>query len=331
VTSSGANDVAFAALAGATDLIHGTVPYGHIPSFIVHGDTYPPLTYALYVPAAALTPVTDLFSDPDGALLLTAVASLIVAWLLYRVAARADEEDRGPQYEPPEVSGMRAAIAWFAFPPVLLAASSGTNDVVLAVFLAAALASVAHRSRSAVFLGIAAWVKLVPVVVLPIWLARIRGRELALALGSLAALSVVVLGGLAAIGGTDSIDAMAHALSYQFGRGSTSSLWIGWGLGSLQPLAQATLLAVVCAATLTVRWDDRLRDNLPRLAGLLACVLLLTQFAANYWTWAYLPWAIAPALLVMVPGRVAWRPVAVDERSALEPRAPLDASSTAEA
>jgi cell division protein FtsW (lipid II flippase) len=103
------------------------------------------------------------------------------------------------------------------------------------------------------------------------------------------------------LGGVGSVGAMARALTFQFDRGSLSSLWIGWGLGSLQPVAQAALLAVVVGATLAVRRDDRLRDDLPRLAAILAGVLLLTQFAANYWTWAYLPWAIAPALLVLVP------------------------------
>ena len=66
VTSTGPSDVAFAALAGATDLVHGVVPYGHIPGFILHGDTYPLLTYAVYVPAAAVMPVTDLFEMKVG-------------------------------------------------------------------------------------------------------------------------------------------------------------------------------------------------------------------------------------------------------------------------
>jgi hypothetical protein len=298
--STGVSDVAFAGLAGATDLIHGTVPYGHIPDFIVHGDTYPPLTYVLYVPAAVLSPVTNLFSDPEGALVLTAVATLLVAWGLHRAVARAPRDDpKASESEPPGISGLRAAIAWLAYPPVLLAASSGTNDILLAVFLVAALASLAHRGRSTVYLAAAAWVKFVPVVALPIWLARLRGRELTNAIAGVAALSALVIGPLVALGGPGSISAMAHALSFQFGRGSLSSLW--WGLDQAQPVAQAALLAAVVAATLAVRGDDRLRDDLPRMAAILAGILLLTQFAANYWTWAYLPWAIAPALFVLVP------------------------------
>ena len=48
---------AAASMAGATDLVHGTLPYGHLPQGeLVHGDTYPLLAYAAYVPAALLTP-----------------------------------------------------------------------------------------------------------------------------------------------------------------------------------------------------------------------------------------------------------------------------------
>ena len=51
------SDVAFASMAGATDLLHGTLPYGHLPqSELVHGDTYPLLAYLAYVPAAVLGP-----------------------------------------------------------------------------------------------------------------------------------------------------------------------------------------------------------------------------------------------------------------------------------
>ena len=302
VTSTGPSDVAFAALAGATDLIHGVVPYGHIPDFIFHGDTYPLLTYVLYVPAAAVMPVTDLFSDPQGALIVTAVATLAAAWGLHRVAARlADAGERSPGDEPPSVTGLRAALAWLAFSPVLLTASSGSNDVLLAGCLVAALVSFGNRRRSAVLLGVAAWVKVIPVLALPIWFARMRRRGALEALASLALISAVLLGWIVALGGPKAVVTMLHALAFQFERGSLSSLWTGVGLGPLQAIAQAMLVAVIVAATLAVRRDTGLREDLPRLAALLAGIVLLAQFAANFWTWAYLPWALAPALLVLVP------------------------------
>jgi hypothetical protein len=98
-----------------------------------------------------------------------------------------------------------------------------------------------------------------------------------------------------------SIETMLHALAFQFERGSLSSLWIGLRLEALQPAAEAALLGAVAWATLAVRRDPGLRDDLCRLAAILAGLLLIAEFAASYWTWAYLPWAVLPALLVMVP------------------------------
>jgi hypothetical protein len=205
--------------------------------------------------------------------------------------------------EPPQLAGLRAALAWLAFPPVLLAASSGSNDGVLAAFLVATLATLAHRRRSALLLGTAAWVKVVPVLALPIWLARMKRRGALEAVAGLAGLSALLVGWLVVLGGPGSIATMAKALAFQLGRGSLSSPWTGLGLGALQPVAQAALAALVVAATLAVRRDNELKDDLPRLASLLAGILLLAQFAANYWNWAYLPWALAPALVVLVPVR----------------------------
>ena len=45
-------DVLYAVMEGATRLLHGALPYGHMPGDIVHGDTYPVLSYLLYTPVA---------------------------------------------------------------------------------------------------------------------------------------------------------------------------------------------------------------------------------------------------------------------------------------
>jgi len=55
-------DVAYAVMEGATKLIHGVLPYGHLPGDIVHGDTYPLLSYALYTPLALVAPVSGVYS-----------------------------------------------------------------------------------------------------------------------------------------------------------------------------------------------------------------------------------------------------------------------------
>jgi hypothetical protein len=61
--------LAFASMAGATKLTHGALPYGQLAQGeLVHGDTYPLLAYAAYVPAALVTPVKTGFDQLDGAL-----------------------------------------------------------------------------------------------------------------------------------------------------------------------------------------------------------------------------------------------------------------------
>ena len=313
VSSSGVSDVGVASIAGATDLIHGVVPYGHIPDFIIHGDTYPPLNYLIFVPVAALWPVTDAFSDPQGALVLTALLTLLAAISVYRLIGRSQQRSSPPDQvhpasEPADVAGLRGAVAWLTFPPVLLATTSGSNDMVLAFCLLLVLGSVASARRSAMLLGIAAWVKVIPVVALPIWIARMRRREALQVIAGLAALSAAILGGLVALGGPGSITTMVDAMRFQFERRSLFSLLgDGAGLGPLQAVVQALLLASVVGFSFAVRSDPALRDDPVRLAAMLTALMLLSQLAANYWSWAYTPWLIAPALLVLVPASAPGR------------------------
>ena len=312
-SSTGASDVAMAGAAGATDLLHGVAPYGHLPSFIFHGDTYPLLNYVLYIPGAALFPFKDAFSDPTGALLVSGTAVLLAAFGLYRIGTRlVAAEDARPDREDPKLAGMRVALAWLSFPPVILTASGGSNDVILAACVVLAFAFFFHPALSAFLLGLAAWVKVLPLLALPLWLARMSLRSALLALAGIAALSAVMAGWLLAIGGQGALTGMLDGLSFQLQRGSLHSLWIGLGIGALQPVAAAALVATVCTATLAVHRERELRSDLRRMAALFAAVMLIAQIAANYWTWAYLPWALVPILLSLL-APTALVPSAVEE------------------
>jgi hypothetical protein len=311
-TSEGASDVCFAAVAGATDLLHGVIPYGHIPNFIVHGDTYPLLTYVAYLPAAAVMPVRDLWDDPTGGLVITAAATLLAAAGMYRIGVRlgrgaAGEAERGAgEAEPPSVAGMRLTLAFLSFPPVVLAASSGANDAVLAACLVAVFVWFDRVRASAALLAVAAWVKVIPVLALPIWLARMPRRAALQAVGVIAALSGALLGVLVALAGPGAVPAMLKALTFQLQRSSLHSLWEGLHLPALQPPVEAALIAAIAAAVVAVRRDESLRGDLCRVAALLAGIELIALVAANYWTWAYMPWVAVPVLLsLLAPARGA--------------------------
>jgi hypothetical protein len=280
VTSVGISDVAFAGLAGGTLLNHGVSPYGHIPAEVVHGDTYPLLTYVLYMPFAAIAPVRDSFDSLDGGLWLNAVALVAAAAVFTRW-------------------GTRTTLAWLAFPPVLLAASGGGNDVPAAALTVAALAAFGRDRLATGLFTLAGWVKIAPAVALVPLLARLRGLGLAQCLAVIAALLAAGLAVMLAVGGADSIDAATSALRFQFERGSWFSLWRQLGAPALQVALQGLTVAfAVVAAVFAARNRDM---SLTRFAALAGALLALVQLSANYWTYAYLPWLLPFILAGLFP------------------------------
>lgn len=319
-------DVGQAVMEGATLLVHGTLPYGHLPGDVFHGDTYPLLSYAAYMPIAALMPVHDNWDVANGALIVAALAAIAVAWMLARNAGAV---------------GLRMALAWLAFPPLLVAVSSGTSDLLLAALIVAALVLSRRRVASAGLILAAGWFKLVPFALLPIWLARLRGRRLATALALTAASAAATWALLVALGGAGAPARMLHAMAYQLDRRTLHSPWTLLGIEWLQPLGEAAVLALIAAATVRVRREPELANDPTRLAALTGAVLLGLQLCGNYWTYLYLAWAlpcIALALLApdapeaapqraVAPARrrrlVLGRTAATMGRSTIRPKQPM--------
>jgi hypothetical protein len=154
-------------------------------------------------------------------------------------------------------------------------------------------------------LGAAAWVKVVPLVLVPVWWARHRGL---LAAAAALALTAALVAWLVALGGLDAVGAMVDALSFQFQRASFHAPWRTFDLQWLQPWVRAAAPAAVAWLALAWRRDRRLAEDPLRLAGAAGALLLIVQLSANYWTWMYLPWAfpfIALALLCDPAGRAS--------------------------
>ena len=258
-------------------MLDGALPYGNLAyGDLVHGDTYPLLAYLAYIPGALVAPVRGGFDNLDGALWVATGFALVAAIALARLG------------------GIRVALAFLAFPPVMIAASSGSNDVV-----AAALVAVALALGSTAALTAAGWVKLAPLALVPLWVsAAERGGRALIGAGAVTgalAIVLVLLGGFAGFGH------LFDALSFQAQRGSLVSPWsvIGGG-GDAQVVFQAAVIAGIAAACMRV-WSDRsLAADPRRTAALGAAILLAVQLAANFWTYTYLAWAfplIAVALL----------------------------------
>jgi hypothetical protein len=278
VGSPGAIDVGYASSAGATLLLHGTLPYGHMPTDVVHGDTYPLLNYIAYIPAAAVSPVRDAFDDTSGAVLVALAAALLVAAALRR-------------------SGPRIVLAWLCFPPVAIAVAAGTNDLLLAAALAGALTLASRPGRSTLALMAGAWIKLAPLALVPIWLTRTRGRPLLRSASAVCGLSALLCAWLLVLDGPGTPLKMIDAMSFQLGRGTLQSAWELLGLSPLAQVVQAATVAGVVWATLNAR---RLSAEPARLAAAAAAILAALQLGAANWSYLYVVWlfpAVAFALL----------------------------------
>ncbi len=290
VSSTAGVDVVYAVMEGATKLLHGVLPYGHMPGDIVHGDTYPVLSYVLYTPLAALSPVGSTWDSVDLALGATVLAALAVAGAAFAFSA-GPRRRRTRRSREAQMAGLRAALVWLSFPPLLITVSTGTTDVVLGAMLAFAVVLWRVPAASAALLAAAGWFKLAPLALVPIWLAPQRGRRLAAAVAVIAGFSLAMVALVVAIGGPSGLLAMGHALGYQFQRGSPQSPWAALGAQSLQPIGQAVVLGLIAGACVRLRRDPGLATR-ERIAALAAAVLLGLQVTADYWAFLYVVWAV---------------------------------------
>ena len=290
VCSTGEVDVAYASMEGATKLLHGVLPYGHLPGDVVHGDTYGLLAYAASVPVAAIWPVTSTWDAATGALVLAAAGGVATAWGV----ARALGGDRST-----------ALLLALAFPPVLLAVTSGTNDVLIAAALAWALAWSARPGRATGLVAIAGLAKIAPLALLPAWIARARGRDRARAVAASAGACAAVVVVLVALGGTHGPGDMVDAVAFQLERRSLNSIYVALGLGAIQPFVLALAVALAIGGATLLALDDAAAHDPRRLAALCAAVLGALQLAAHYWAPLYLLWLLPPAAIALLGAAVA--------------------------
>jgi hypothetical protein len=292
VGSQDAVDVIYAVMEGATKLLHGVLPYGHLPGDVIHGDTYPILSYALYSPVAALAPVSSTWDSVDLALGVAVLAALASAEALLRAVGAGLPLLRSSRDPQRELAGLRGAIAWLAFPPLLITVSTGTTDVVLAAMLVFGVLLWRRPGISSGLVAAAAWFKLAPAALIPLWLAPLRGRRLAAAAGAVAAVSAAMVALLVWLGGIHGPAAMIHAISFQFSRASPQSVWSVLGIEGLQPLMQAGLVALVAGAAVRLRRDSALSADRARIAALAAAVMLGLELSADYWAFLYVIWVV---------------------------------------
>jgi hypothetical protein len=161
---------------------------------------------------------------------------------------------------------------------------------------------------SSAALSAAVWFKLVPLAIVPLLFARLRGRAARRAVVALAAVSSALIACLLLLGGIDAPLRMVSAMAFQFTRGSQHTLWAVIGNVPLQQLAEAATVALIVGSVIRARRDPAFAGDRARLAAVCGAALLGLQISANYWNYMYLVWAfpfIAISLLRDPPARRA--------------------------
>lgn len=274
-------DVGYAGVVGADRILEGVLPYGNMPDDVGTGDTYGPLNYLLYVPfvlALGFSGQWDYLPAAHGvtvfAFLVGAIAMLVAGW---------------------RYGGGRGAaamfFAWAIFPYTLYTTNNNTNDVIVAAVAAVGLATAPSALMRGVTIAAGFAVKLLPLVLAPLWLfhagTRKRGPLLDFVLGGVAV--VLLTFWVLALDGDPLGSARLFwekTIAFQGERETPWSIFgqVPW-LGFLQEplMAAAVLLAFVVAVFPKKR-------TVRRLAAFSAALIIAFQITFNYWFYPYVTW-----------------------------------------
>jgi hypothetical protein len=248
------------------------------------------------MPTSLLWPVSSTWDEVGGALLIAVLFTALGAGAIALTARRTALPDNA------RVTAIVAMTIALAAPATIFASSTASNDVVVMGLLALALWRYQDPGRSTALLIAACLVKIAPLILVPIWLARWRGSNLRRAIGCGVGLTALVAAGMLALGGTGVFGEFAHALGFQTERSSLWSPWTYFNLGAAKTIVQGSTLALAFYLTLRAR-DLDARGSLTWLSGASLALLSALQLSANYWTPVYLIWLTPFAIaLIAAPG-----------------------------
>lgn len=355
--SSNVVDVGYAGVVGASRVLDGQNPYGTFPKRtatpcgerkaggtykayvqedgrceapIERGDTYGPAMYLAYLPATLalgwdglwdVLPAAHVTSGLFDA--LAGLGLLVTGWRL-----------QGRRL------GLALAVFWFAVPWPTYTFMAGSNDSVVAAFLAWSAALWAKPIGRGAFLAFAALAKFAPLLLLPLWLridrpappapgewafghAAIRphrigrlwawvrptSRDLLTLLGFVAvAVALALL--LIALDGTGALRTFwDRTFGWQLDRPSPFSIW-DWGqypgYPDLARVQQVLKIALIAGAALLFFVPRRLDQT--RILALAAALMVGFQLVLTHWMYLYLPWVIVFTAVALLAPKVDFGP-----------------------
>jgi hypothetical protein len=318
-------DVGYAGVAGASRLMDGVLPYGHLPdrtskpcggryangdprayiqpggrceSPIASGDTYGPTVYLAYVPAVAALGWSGRWDSLPAAHVaapafdLLAICGLFVAG--WRLASPA--------------IGVLLAFGWAANPFTLYALNMNTNDALVGALVAWTLAALSLPAVRGALLAAAGLTKFAPLALVPLF-ASLQSKR-ATAAGFLAAAAALL--SMLALDAHGLSLFWHRTLDYQLGRVTPMAAWTlpsfhpGWpDLTWLQrPLQVAAVVGVTAMAVF-----PRAPKDAAAVAALGATAIVALQLVASYWFYPYVCWWLPLALAgLLLPRRAAPAP-----------------------
>ncbi len=356
IWNSGTLDVGFASVVGADRMLDGRNPYGSFPkptdkpcdikysdgtyrayiqsngaceSAVAQGDTYGPVMYDAYVPATSIFGWSGKW-DRLPASHATSIAFDVLAMLGLAVAGL-------------RIAGRRLGAAvmllYAAYPMTDYSVAANSNDMVVAAIVAWTLALFTWPLARGFLLGLAAWAKFAPILLLPLLVRGRRAeRRSVLHLRSLLpdrdGRRVLAGFGVATVAAFVPILLLAGSLhglrvfwdrtfGWQLDRPSPWSIW-DWGAYPGLPdlaLEQKVLKGLLVLLAITVFLIAR-RLDVARVAALAGALLIGFQITLTHWSGLYIAWWVpCVAIAIMAP-----LPAIPKRRAAVDGAAPATPS-----
>ena len=309
-------DVGYAGVAGASRLMDGVLPYGHMPdktskpcggkysngdprayiqsngqceSPIGQGDTYGPTVYLTYIPAVAILGWSGLWDSLPAAHVTASAFDIMAIVGLFVVGWRR----AGGRI------GLLLAFGWAANPFTLYALNMNTNDALVGALLAWTLAALSVPVLRGALLGAASLTKFAPLALFPLF-ASLRHRVATLigfVVASIALLAMLALD-------ADGLSLFWHrTLDYQLGRVTPMAIWT---LPSYHPgwpditWLQHALQFLVAVAIVVFAFFPRAKKDAVAVAALGAAAVIGLQITASYWFYPYVCWWLPLVLAALL-------------------------------
>ena len=284
-------DVGYAGVVGADRILHGIIPYGHMPAAVGTGDTYGPLNYLLYVPFVLMFGFSGEWDFLPAAHALTilsfaagALALLYTGWRLAGLKG-----------------GAALLFAWAAFPYTLYSTNNNTNDIVVAAVSAIGLATAASPIARGASVAAGFAIKLYPAILAPLWMMHDGTKRRPLVDFFLGGVGVLLLTFWVLL--LDGQPIAAARIFYEktiaFQGGRVTPWTIFTQVPALGFLQQPLLAAVILLAFIVAVWPRR--RTMRRLAAFSAALVIGFQLTTNYWFYPYVTWFEPFVFLALLP------------------------------